>query len=145
VFAKRARIVEPNADSPGVALRARGFDTALVTGRPPAPHFHSWTHYFWQAQEMWPDLYCQMHPDKARALGVSDGARVRVETAHGTIETRAWVTRGIRSSAVFIPIGWDEKQPFHPWKPVNFLTDRRRDPISDQANLKTHLCRVTAA
>ncbi len=144
VFARRARIVEPNVNSPGATLRARGFDTELVTGRPPAPHFHSWTHYFWQAQEMWPDLYCQIHPNKAEVLGIADGARVRIETAHGTIEARAWITPGIRSTAVFIPIGWDEKQPFHPWNPVNFLTDRRRDPISDQANLKTHLCRVTA-
>jgi hypothetical protein len=46
---------------------------------------------------------------------------------------------------VFIPIGWGERQPFHPAKPVNFLTGRRFDPVSEQANLKAHLCRVSAA
>jgi anaerobic selenocysteine-containing dehydrogenase len=143
-LATPGEIVQPGNDAPGAQLRARGFDTELVTGRPPAPHFHSWTHYFWQAQEMWPDLYVQIHPDRAKARGIADGARVRVETAHGAIEAMAWVHAGIRPTAVFIPIGWGEQQPFHPWRSVNFLTDKtQRDPISDQTNLKTHLCRIS--
>ncbi|MCP4488083.1 MAG: molybdopterin-dependent oxidoreductase [Gammaproteobacteria bacterium] len=118
------------------------FDTELITGRPPAPHFHSWTHYFWQAQEMWPELYCQIHPDKAKKLGIKDGDSVIVEAANGRINARAWIHRGIRSSSVFIPIGWDAQQPFHPASSVNHLTGIKLDPISQQANLKTHLCRV---
>jgi len=142
----RGRIVAPSADSPGARLRARGFDTELITGRPPAAHFHSMTHYFWQAQEMWPDLYCQIHPDKAARLGIADGARVRVETAHGAIEAVAWLHAGIRPEAVFVPIGWGERQPYHPWRSVNFLTDKnQRDPVSDQTNLKALLCRVSRA
>lgn len=121
------------------------FDTELVTGRPPAPHFHSWTHYFWQAQEMWPELYCQIHPRKAAALGVKDGDDVFVETVNGRITVRAWLHRGIRANCVFIPIGWDEQQPYHPSSSVNHLTSTRLDPISQQANLKTHLCRVGKA
>ena len=142
----RARIVDARADGPGAQLRARGFDTELVTGRPPAAHFHSLTHYSWQAQEMWPDLYCQIHPEKAARLGIADGERVRVETAHGAIEAVAWLHAGIRPSAVFIPIGWGERQPYNPWRSVNFLTDKtQRDPISDQTNLKALLCRVSRA
>ena len=121
------------------------YDTELVTGRPPAPHFHSWTHYFWQAQEMWPELYCQIHPDKAAAIGIEDGDQVSVETRYGSICARAWVHRGIRPSSIFIPIGWDEQQPWHPASSVNHLTGIRLDPISQQANLKTHLCRVVRA
>ncbi|MGE5129016.1 MAG: molybdopterin-dependent oxidoreductase, partial [Sphingomonadaceae bacterium] len=144
--AARARIVAPAPDAPGARLRARGFDTELVTGRPPAAHFHSLTHYFWQAQEMWPDLYCQIHPDKAARLGIADGERVRVETAHGSIEAVAWLHAGIRPEAVFVPIGWGERQPYHPWRSVNFLTDKtQRDPVSDQTNLKALLCRVSRA
>jgi anaerobic selenocysteine-containing dehydrogenase/Fe-S-cluster-containing dehydrogenase component len=139
----RGEIRAPSPDGPGARLRVQGFDTELVTGRPPAAHFHSLTHYFWQAQEMWPDLYCQIHPNKAATLGIADGARVRVETAHGAIDAVAWLHAGIRESAVFIPIGWGERQPFHPWRSVNFLTDKtQRDPISDQTNLKSLLCRV---
>jgi len=125
--------------------RDAAFDTELVTGRPPAPHFHSWTHYFWQAQEMWPELYCQIHPRKAATLGIKDGDDVFVETVNGRITVRAWLHRGIRPNCVFIPIGWDEQQPYHPSSSVNHLTSIRLDPISQQANLKTHLCRVGKA
>ncbi len=126
-------------------IKPSEFDTELVTGRPPAPHFHSWTHYFWQAQEMWPELYCQIHPDKANTLGIKDGDRVIVKTENGEIKARAWLHRGIRPSSVFIPIGWDEQQPYHPAASVNHLTGTRLDPVSQQANLKTHLCRVSKA
>ncbi len=146
VYAPRGRIVEPAEATPAADLRAAGFDMELVTGRPPAPHFHSWTHYAWQAQEMWPDLYCQIHPEAAARLDVKDGQTVRVETAHGHVEARAWITAGVRKSAVFLPIGWGERQPFNPWRPVNFLTDKtQRCPISEQTNLKSLLCRVSAA
>ncbi len=141
-----ARIVDGSNDPPSARLRDQGFDTELITGRPPAPHFHSWTHDFWQAQEMWPDLYVQIHPDKAAKIGVEDGGRVRVETTDGAIDARAWVRDGIRRTAVYVPIGWGEHQPFNPWKPVNFLTDHtQRDPIADQTNLKTRLCKVSRA
>jgi len=121
------------------------FDTELVTGRPPAPHFHSWTHYFWQAQEMWPELYCQIHPDKAKSLAIEDGDQVLIKTASGETSARAWLHRGIRPTSVFIPIGWDEQQPYHPASSVNHLTSSRLDPISQQANLKSNLCRVSKA
>ena len=141
-----ATIRQPGPDSPGALLRGRGFDLELVTGRPPAPHFHSWTHYAWQAQEMWSDLYVQIHPGAAHRAGVADGERVRVETAHGAIEAVAWVTPNIRETSVFVPIGWGERQPFHPWRSVNFLTDgTQRDPVSDQTNLKTLLCKISKA
>ena len=81
--------------------------------------------------------------DKAAALGIVDGERVRITSAHGQIEAVAWVHAGIRPSAIFIPIGWGERQPYNPWRSVNFLTDKsQRDPISDQTNLKVLLCRV---
>ena len=146
-----AHIVSPRKDKlgkeeavvPSVRLRKLGFDTELVTGRPPAPHFHSWTHYFWQAQEMWPDLYVQVHPKKADKIGIKDGEQVRISSAHGSIEARVWLDAGIRETSVFIPIGWGERQPFNPWHSVNFLTDKtQRDPISDQTNLKSLLCRI---
>lgn len=144
--APRGRIVNDEADHPAARLRALGFDTELITGRPPAAHFHSWTHYFWQAQEMWPDLYCQIHPEKAAGLGVRDGELVRIDSAHGTVEAVAWLHAGIRRTAVFVPIGWGERQPYNPWRPVNFLTDgSQRDPVSDQTNLKVLLCRVSRA
>ena len=142
----RAQIVSPAEAGCGAQLRAQGFDTQLLTGRPSAAHFHSMTHYLWQAEEMWPDLFCQIHPDKAAALGISDGEKVHIETDHGAIDAVAWINTGIRPDAVFVPIGWGERQPYHPWRSVNFLTDKtQRDPVSDQTNLKSLLCRVSRA
>jgi anaerobic selenocysteine-containing dehydrogenase/Fe-S-cluster-containing dehydrogenase component len=141
--ASPARIVDPGKEGIGAKLKGQGFNMELVTGRPPAPHFHSWTHYLWQAQEMWPDLYAQIHPDTADDLGIKDGQRLRIETPQGKMEALAWLTPGIRKTSVFVPIGWGERQPHNPWQSVNFLTDStQRDPIADQVNLKTLLCRV---
>ncbi|MDH3762911.1 MAG: molybdopterin-dependent oxidoreductase [Gammaproteobacteria bacterium] len=144
-FFDRETLVYPGRIVNEHVTRDAAFDTELVTGRPPAPHFHSWTHYFWQAQEMWPDLYCQIHPQKAAMIGVEDGEQVAIQTANGSIVARAWLHRGIRPSSIFVPIGWDEQQPYHPSSSVNHLTGVRLDPVSQQANLKTHLCRVTKA
>jgi len=141
-YARKKNLVEATQTEKKDAYR-QTYDTELVTGRPPAPHFHSWTHYFWQAQEMWPELYCQIHPDKAAQLDIADGDQLKVDTKSGSVEARAWLYRGIRRSAVFIPIGWDEQQPFHPAETVNQLTGIALDPISQQVNLKIHLCKVS--
>ena len=143
-MAVTGRIVQPEEAQPSHRIRSEGFHLELLTGRPAAPHFHSWTHYSWQAQEMWPDLYAQIHPITAGELSIQDGDLIEVESKHGAIQAKAWVFPGIRRHAVFLPIGWGERQPFNPWRPVNFLTDKtQRDPISEQTNLKSLLCKVT--
>ena len=60
---------------------------------------------------MWPDMYVQMHPDKAAELQIDDGDEVSVETAHGTVRARAWLYAGMRPDTVFVPIGGDSSQP----------------------------------
>ena len=78
-------------------------------------------------------------------IHISDGQTIQVETAHGTVSARAWLYAGIRRDTVFIPIGWDSTQPYHPWNSVNYLTDEdQRDPLSDHSNLKSYLCRIQA-
>jgi len=125
---------------------SRDLDTELITACPPVAHFHSWSNFFWQAWEMWPDLFVHLHPKKAQAIGVKTGEKVVIENRRGRIEAVAWVHPGIRETAVYIPIGWRERNPYAPWKSVNFLlADNQRDPISDQANTKTTLCRVRKA
>jgi len=122
------------------------YDTELISGRPPAPHFHSWTHWLWQANEMWPEQFVMIHPDKAGPLGIRDGDEVVIENARGRITAVAWVHPGIRRSSVFIPIGWDEHQRNQPAKSVNWLVDHHeRDPISDQTNMKVLLVKVSKA
>lgn len=143
-LASRVTLDTPSEARLSGKTEASSWDTELVTGRPTASHFHSWTHYFWQAQEMWPDLYCQIHPEKAANKGIRDGETLVIESPNGQIEARAWITSGIHPDAIFIPIGWDTSQPFQPWGGVNALTDGKLDPISHQSNLKLHRCRVKA-
>ena len=139
----RGKINPPKQPGRNTAAIEEGYNLELVTGRPAAPHFHSWTHYSWQAQEMWSDLYVQIHPKTAKDLKIEDGNLVLVESRHGAIRARAWLYNGIRPTSVFIPIGWGERQPFSQWYSVNFLTDKKqRDPVSEQTNLKSLLCRV---
>jgi len=135
------RIVDRPATRPSPA-----YDLELISGRPPAPHFHSWTQWFWQAKEMWPEQFVQIHPDTARALGINDRDRVIVENDRGWVGAVAWVHPGIRKSTVFIPLGWDQRQQGTPARSVNWLIDHReRCPISDQTNMKSILCRVRKA
>ncbi|HYB42942.1 MAG TPA: molybdopterin-dependent oxidoreductase [Candidatus Methylomirabilis sp.] len=139
-----ANVVRIVADPPPID-RSR-YDMELITGRAGAMHFHSWTHWLWQAQEQCADLYAHLHPRRAAALGIQTGDRVKVESPRASIEAIAWVAPGIRENAVFVPLGWDERQPYHPWRTVNWLMPRaQRDPISDQTNLKVNLCRVARA
>ena len=139
----RGKISPPKQPGPNTTAIEEGYNLELVTGRPAAPHFHSWTHYSWQAQEMWSDLYVQIHPKTAKDLKIEDGNLVLVESRHGAIRARAWLYNGVRPTSVFIPIGWGERQPFSQWYSVNFLTDKKqRDPVSEQTNLKSLLCRI---
>jgi anaerobic selenocysteine-containing dehydrogenase len=139
-----ANVVRIAADPP--TIDRERYNMELITGRAGAMHFHSWTHWLWQAQEQCADLYAHLHPTRAAALGIATGERVRVESPRGSIEAVAWVAPGIREHAVFVPLGWDERQPYHPWRTVNWLMPRdQRDPISDQTNFKVNLCRVSRA
>ena len=115
--------MQPEESQPGRQVRSAGFNLELLTGRPAAPHFHSWTHYSWQAQEMWPDLYAQIHPITATELSILDGDLIEVESKYGLVEARAWLFSGIRRKAIFLPFGWGECLRFIPWRPVIFLTD----------------------
>jgi len=72
----------------------------------------------------------------ADAMNLLGAAYVKAGTPEKAVEP-------LRRAILFVPIGWGERQPYHPWRSVNFLTDKtQRDPFSDQTNLKSLLCRV---
>jgi len=139
-FTRPVRIV------PRPPARPAGYDTELISGRPPAPHFHSCTHWLWLAREVFPELFVMIHPQNGGPPGIRGGDRVIIENQHGWIAAVAWVHPGIRRSAVFVPIGWDERQKGDPARSVNWLIDHHlRDPISDQTNMKSILVRIRKA
>ena len=48
----------------------------------------------------------RVHPDDAEALGLDDGERCRISSAHGSIEIDLTVTDEVKRGTVAVPHGW---------------------------------------
>ncbi len=55
-------------------------------------------------QVVW-DTWVELNPKDAAKLGIATGDRVRVRSAHGEVETPAYVYPGIQPGAVAMPLG----------------------------------------
>ena len=84
-----------------------------------------------------PQAYVEMHRDDARALGVANGERVRLESRRGTLELPVWLDgRGQPPrGTLFVPF-FDESML------VNALTLEAHDPFSKQPDYKKCAVRV---
>jgi anaerobic selenocysteine-containing dehydrogenase len=70
---------------------------------------------FWAApQHLQIPLFAQIHPKKARALGVQTGDRILLENARGKLEAPVWITDQVEENMVFCPIGTDSYDPNFP-------------------------------
>jgi molybdopterin-containing oxidoreductase family iron-sulfur binding subunit len=49
--------------------------------------------------------WAEIHPETAARLGVTNGAKVKVETESGSVETYAYVYGGVRKDVVAMPLG----------------------------------------
>jgi hypothetical protein len=85
-----------------------------------------------------------LHPDDARALGLTDGSRVRVASRAGSIEVPVEVTAGIMPGVASVPHGWGHDAPgirlgvaaAHAGVNSNLLADEEAmDPLSGNAVL----------
>ena len=101
-----------------------------------------------------PEMYVEMHPDDAKALGVKDGDKVRLVTRRGAFQARAQVGSNslVRPARNSVPRGY----LFSPWNLsvadsadpkknkwlVNAVSSRVWDPVSGQADFKKLACRV---
>jgi assimilatory nitrate reductase catalytic subunit len=74
-----------------------------------------------------PVAYVEIHPEDAAALGIGPTDWVRVSSRRGSIEVRAYLTRGVPRASVFIPM--------HSVK-TNVLTLASFDPQSRQPAYK---------
>ena len=57
-----------------------------------------------QLQQSW-RLWVEVAPSDARALGIDDGARVRVESEEAAVEARAKIYAGVRPGVAAMPVG----------------------------------------
>ena len=58
-----------------------------------------------QISKMVWDSWAEIHPKTAEKLGVKEGDYLRISSAHGTIETRVFIYKGIHVDAVAVPLG----------------------------------------
>ena len=101
-----------------------------------------------------PEMYVEMHPADARALGVQDGQWVRVVTRRGSIEARVSIGLDsvVKPARNTVPKGF----LFSPWNLsvadsadpkknkwlANGATHRAYDPVSGQADFKKCAARI---
>ena len=110
----------------------------LSTGRV-VEHWHtgSMTQRVRQLHQAMPRAYAEFHPEDARELGLSDGARVKVISRRGELELTASVRqRGVPGrGSLFIPFFDESLLP-------NLLTLDAHCPISKQPDYKKCAVRV---
>lgn len=121
----------------------------LITGRPTAVHFHSYTHWIWQAVQMDGHQTAQIHPKVAARYEFKTGDKIKIITPRGSIEVPVLVWDGIHEQCIFVPQGFGNGQKVHTFvnKPVyqsvNYLTDNRFfDPTIGQLPYKSQVCRI---
>lgn len=68
-------------------------------------------------------LYVQIHPQRAKALGVSNGDPVVVENERGRIQAPAWVTDRVDEESIFCAAGADPHDPSLPYESPMGLMD----------------------
>ncbi|MFL6204958.1 MAG: molybdopterin oxidoreductase family protein [Acidimicrobiales bacterium] len=91
-----------------------------------------------------PEAWVEISELDAKAAGVDDGDRVRIETRRGAIEVEARIT-DVRKGTVFVPFhygSWD-RAPGSPPRAANELTLATWDPISHQPCFKHAAARIT--
>ena len=101
-----------------------------------------------------PEMYLEMHPDDAEALGVKDGEWVRVVTRRGSYEARASIglDSKVKPARNTVPQGYmfspwnlsvaDSADPKHNKWLVNGVSHRAFDPVSGQVDFKKLAARI---
>ncbi|MCY1139098.1 molybdopterin oxidoreductase family protein [Actinoplanes sp. Pm04-4] len=98
------------------------FHTRTKTGRAP------------ELNERAPSVWVEVHESDAAALGITEGAVVRIESPRGAIEAPARLC-GIRAGTVFVPFHYAEEA-------ANELTRTGWDPVSKQPMFKLAAVRL---
>jgi len=76
--------------------------------------------------------------DDAEAIGIGNGAKVKVSTRRGEIETNAFVTKRIGKGTIYIPFHYAEA-------PANRLTIAALDPTAKIPEYKVCAAKVEKA
>lgn len=131
---RRARFVPTPAKPPSSAVSA-AYPLVLNTGRI-RDQWHTMTRSGRSPRLMahLAEPYAEIHPDDARALGVTPATIVEVQGELGTIRVRALITDRHRRGSVFVPMHGNDQ--FSASARVDTLLLPNVDPVSGQPELK---------
>lgn len=124
----------------------------LISGGRRQASYNSWTHNIPKLMEKLKGNYALLSTEDAKSLGISQGQRVQVTSATGTIEIQAMVSSEIRPGVVMIHQFWGHTYESgmrtsrrYPGANVNFLHDDRvRDRFTGMPVFNGTPCRVVA-
>ena len=83
-----------------------------------------------------PGPFVEIHPQAARDIGISEGARVRLTTRRGQMSLKARLSPDIRIDTLFVPFHWGGNGA------ANILTNTAVDPVARIPEFK--VCAVRA-
>ncbi len=108
----------------------------LTTGGNLLCYLHWQYRYIPKLRKISPEPMFEVHPRTALQYGIAEGETAEVQTTHGKIRLKAYLTSRIRPDTIHIPQGWEEAN-------VNELTGMEdADPLSGFPNLKSLRCRI---
>jgi formate dehydrogenase major subunit len=136
----------PAEDAPGQSVvfvdgfpTADGCATLVTTGRV-LEHWHTgaMTRHASMLDAITPEALVSLHPLDAAALGLSDGATVRLETHHGGVVVRASISEQVQRGQLFIPFAFWEAA-------ANTLTGDALDAVAKIPGFKVTSARLLPA
>jgi len=93
-----------------------------------------------------PDPFVEIHPGRARKMGIHPGDRVDIVTPRGRIPVRARFSEGIDESCVAVTYGYGQPYAGDGWKSCNDITPfQESDPISGATSNRRFPCRIERA
>ena len=107
---RRVRLDAPEIRAEGARLNALNghdpsFPMRLIGLRELRSH-NSWMHNSPLLMRGGRTHGARIHPGDAEGLGIADGERCRIASAHGAIETIAMITDEVKRGTVAVPHGW---------------------------------------
>ncbi len=114
------------------AALSNGYDLILI-GRRQLRSNNSWMHNSARLMKGADRCTALLHPDDAVARGLSDGERVQVSSAVGTIELPVEISDEIRPGVVSIPHGFGHNRPGVGWRRAASKPGASMNDITDPA------------
>ncbi|MEG2933433.1 MAG: molybdopterin-dependent oxidoreductase [Gordonibacter sp.] len=132
---------------------ARDYPLTLITGHRVYSFFHSaWTNVPSQ-RKLYPDPFALVHPDDARAYGITDGEWITISSPRGHIISKAEVTREIKKGVIAVPRpAWRDEcpelgLPGYGWDKANgniLVPSKPADPGYGATPMRSSLCKIEA-